>query len=432
MTAFPLPSPDFQAIFEATPAPFLVLTPDFIIVAVSDAYTRATMTTREQLVGHPLFDMFPDNPDDPAATGTHNLRLSLERVLDTRAADTMAVQKYDIRKPEVEGGGFEERFWSPINSPVLGPDDAVAYIIHRVEDVTEFVRLKEQEVAQDRLAQELRARAKRMESEIYLRAQEIQAANRRLEAAERLHQLNADLERRVAERTAELRAVNHELEAFSYSVSHDLRAPLRGIAGFSQALLEDYGEKLDEVGRTYIQHVVADARTMSRLIDDLLRLSRVTRADMRRQPIDLSGLARAIVADLARREPDRAAEVVIAEGLAGLGDEPLLRVALENLLGNAWKFTRRVPAARIEMGMAVAEGRVIYFVRDNGAGFDPAYASKLFGAFQRLHSEDEFEGTGIGLATVRRIIQRHGGDVWAEGAVGAGATFSFTLGGQDP
>ena len=235
------------------------------------------------------------------------------------------------------------------------------------------------------------------------------------------------LEDLVAERTAELAAVNRELEAFAYSVSHDLRAPLRGIDGFSQALLEDYADVLDARGQDYLRRVRAASQRMGQLIDDLLQLSRLTRREMHRQPVNLSELVQQIARDLARQDPERAVEWVIARDVVAVGDPHLLRIALENLLSNAWKFTSRHTTARIEFGVKRDQESAVYFVRDDGAGFDMAYADKLFGAFQRLHGLAEFEGTGIGLATVQRIIHRHGGRIWAEGEVEQGATFYFTL-----
>jgi signal transduction histidine kinase len=841
----PPQNPDFRALFESAPGLYLVLTSDLTIVAASNAYLQATMTKRDDILGRRLFEVFPDNPDDPASTGVSNLKTSLGRVLQNRAADSMAVQKYDIRRPDSEGGGFEERFWSPVNCPVLAPDGTLAYIIHRVEDVTEFMRLKQHRVEQDELTRELRTRAERMEGEIYLRAQEVQEANRRLVAAneelarkeKRLQELDelksrffanvshelrtpltlilgpvqklllapglsdgqrrdlqvvghnarallkhvndlldlsrldagkmapayaqidlarlvrqtaslfellarerglafsievpesfpaqvdpdklqrvltnllsnafkftpaagrvrctlhrdagraetpkgdtavltvsdsgpgvpphlresvferffqveetttrrhggtglglaiakdfvvlhggtigvdagseggarfvvelpqnappgtalraggwvpevipdvfrqqpphepppreeretmkprsddralvlvvednpemsryirdtlsaehatagaADgqeglekaislrpdlivsdvmmpglsggrmvqelrrrreldavpvvmltaraedelrvgllregaqdylvkpfsaeellarvrnlvtakrarerLEKEIAERrraeeemrarSAQLEAANRELEAFSYSVSHDLRAPLRAIDGFSNALLEESAATLDEAGKRNLERVRAAAQRMGQLIDDLIGLSRLSRMEMRRDRVDLSDLARRVAEDLRRAQPDRPVDVSITNGIVAQGDGRLLRIVLENLLGNAWKFTRHRPGARIEFGVRQDNGTREFFVRDNGAGFDMAYAQKLFGAFQRLHSAQEFEGTGIGLATVARVVRRHGGDVRAEGAVDQGATFYFTL-----
>jgi light-regulated signal transduction histidine kinase (bacteriophytochrome) len=233
---------------------------------------------------------------------------------------------------------------------------------------------------------------------------------------------------RLLQSQAATEDANRELEAFSYSVAHDLRAPLRGIDGFSQVLLEDYADKVDEEGRRHLNFLRESAQQMGRLIDDLLGLSRVTRAELRRWPIDLSALARNVVEKLGMAAPGREVEIVIDDGIAAEGDAALLRIALENLLGNAWKFTGKRAAARIEVGVMPLEGDTVYFVRDNGAGFDPAYEAKLFGVFQRLHSTLEFEGTGIGLATVKRIVNRHGGRIWATSEVDRGATFYFTLG----
>jgi PAS domain S-box-containing protein len=235
----------------------------------------------------------------------------------------------------------------------------------------------------------------------------------------------ADAELRASKEHAE--AVGKELEAFSYSVAHDLRTPLRGIDGFSQALLEDYGDKLDDVGRRYLGRVREAAQRMAVLIDDLLALSRVTRSELVRERLDLTALAYGSISRLQRLEPDRVVELVIEPGLWVEGDPRLLAIALDNLFGNAWKFTAKVAAPRIELGSEPAANGRSYFVRDNGAGFDPQYAHKLFGVFQRLHTESEFPGTGIGLATVARIIHRHRGRVWADGSPGAGATFHFTL-----
>jgi len=224
----------------------------------------------------------------------------------------------------------------------------------------------------------------------------------------------------------ELQFKNEELESFSYSVAHDLRAPLRSIDGFSLALLEDCGDKLDDEGRRYLQYVRDSAQEMARLIDDLLALSRVTRGELKRGETHVSSLARSIVSRLQRANPDRKVDIDVADGIVADCDDRLLTIVLENLIGNAWKFTGKRRDARIEVGMMDDDPRT-YFVRDNGAGFDMSFASKLFGIFQRLHSAADFEGTGIGLVTVQRIIRRHGGRIWAQGQVGHGATFYFTL-----
>ena len=231
---------------------------------------------------------------------------------------------------------------------------------------------------------------------------------------------------------AELARSNAELEHFAYLIAHDLRAPLRGINGFSHILLEDYADRLDEEGKSHLRRVRAGALRMGRLIDELLELSQLTRTEMRHETVDLSALAKAIAAELEHDQPQREVEFVISDGLTVNGDARLLRVALWNLLDNAWKFTEKEPRARIEFGAGRHGGEPLYYVDDNGVGFDMAYADKLFGVFERLHGAEEFEGTGIGLATVQRVVERHGGSVWAEGAVGKGATFFFTLEPEPP
>jgi len=247
-------------------------------------------------------------------------------------------------------------------------------------------------------------------------------------------------EARAAREVAEVRAAlveeleqkNAELEAFSYSVAHDLRAPLRSVDGFSAVLQENYGDKLDEEGKKYLQFVRKSAQHMTELIDDLLSLSRVTRSEFRREAVDLTIIAHSIIERFRQMAPDRQVEFLTSGSLAVIGDARLLTIALENLLGNAWKFTRHRPRGKIEFFSTQSADRKIFVIRDNGAGFDMTYAGKLFGVFQRLHAADEFEGTGIGLATVQRIIRRHGGRIWAEGEIDVGATFFFALPEEGP
>jgi light-regulated signal transduction histidine kinase (bacteriophytochrome) len=248
------------------------------------------------------------------------------------------------------------------------------------------------------------------------------------DAQAKIRTLNADLEARVEQRTAELVVANENLEAFTYSVAHDLRSPLRTLSGYSEALTEDYGDRLDDTGRWYTERIQAATVRMSTLIDDLLLLAQVSRAEMSLGPVDLSAEVAAIAGELQAREPGRRVRFAIHDGVWVNADRTLIRTVLQNLVENAWKYTGKRDGATIEFGATAAEDAgVCCYVRDNGAGFDPAFAGKLFQPFQRLHAVTEFPGTGIGLASVRRIIERHGGRVWAEGAVGRGATFYFTL-----
>ena len=389
---------ELQSLFESLPGLYLVLTPSFKIVAVSDAYLQATMTQRENIIGRGLFEVFPDNPDELGATGEINLRASLGRVLEQRVPHTMAIQKYDIRRPD---GVFEERYWSPINSPLLGTDHQVQYIIHRVEDVTEFVRSKSQTADGN-------TRMEQMEAEIFQSSQKVQVVNQQLEAA------------------------NKELESFSYSVSHDLRAPLRAMDGFSRAVLEDYGSQLPADGLRYLQIIRTSAQRMGNLIDDLLSFSRLSRAKLNKRSINIGRLVHESLEELQSQREGREIQLKIGDLPPCEGDPALLKQVWINLLSNAFKYTQKRASTVVEIGCK-AEGHTnIYFVRDNGTGFDMRYANKLFGVFQRLHRAEDYEGTGVGLAIVQRIIHRHGGRVWAEAAVGQGATFYFNLEGANP
>jgi PAS domain S-box-containing protein len=673
-----VPAPDYRLLFDSAPDPCLVLDPKLRIVAANDAYLRATMTTRQEILGRGIFEVFPDNPAESDAKSVRNQADSLNRVLANRVPDTLAVLRYDIRKPEHDGGGFEERYWSTINTPVLGADGEISYIIHRVADVTGFIQLKQIGVEEDKLSQEMQNRAVQMEADIYARSQEVAEANLKLklaneelerqkeklreseekfakafqtaptlisisslakgryldvndefvktleferdeiighssldldiwetpgdreqvvrmlrenkkvrnfetrlrskggsiitgllsteiieiegeeclltitrditelrkaeeertrlvlivessvdaiigktlegtitswnrgaeaiygysarevigenisilappeypdeiprilerlkrgerierletkrrrkdgrlievsltispitdknnaivgastiarditdrkQAEEEIGRLNADL----AARAAELETANRDLEAFNYTVAHDLRQPLNVISSYCQAIDIMCGDQLQKECKDYVQGAYDGTLRMNRLIEALLDFSRLARVEPRRETVNLSALAHEVAQELRRAEPERRVDFRIAEDIAGTGDANLLRVVLDNLLGNAWKYTDMREVAVIEFNVDDSNGKPVYLVRDNGPGFDMADADQLFAPFQRLPGAGERRGFGIGLATVARIIERHGGKVWAEGVPDKGATFYFTL-----
>lgn len=443
---------DHEKVFQALPALYLLLLPDtpvFTILDASDAYLLATMRTREEMLNKGIFEVFPDNPDDPNANGTSNLRQSLLRVIERKKVDVMPLQKYDIPLPPEKGQGFEERFWHPKNTPVVNSMGTVLYIIHMVEDVTQNVRLENRrkleaktaalEIAQkSRFIQENQARISYILNSL-LRYTTLDFSER-IETTENGDELDAivvglnslidELEYRMEQLKSlntELKEANHELDSFSYSVSHDLRAPLRAIMGYSQVLLEDYVDMIDQEGKNTIEVITRNAERMGMLIDDLLTFSRVGKQDLKKTTLFMNDIVRSVAQELGDNNKKNTCEFIVNELENVEGDGSMIKQVMTNLISNSLKYSSKKEKSIIEIGCYPQQDMVVFYVKDNGAGFDMKYYDKLFGVFQRLHNHSEFEGTGVGLALVQRIIKKHNGKIWAEAKPDMGATFSFTL-----
>jgi signal transduction histidine kinase/DNA-binding response OmpR family regulator len=401
------PPLDFRALFESAPGLYLVLTPDLSIVAVSDAYLQATMTKREEILGRGLFDVFPDNPDDANATGTSNLRTSLARVLANRAPDAMALQKYDIRRPESEGGGFEERYWSPLNSPVLVGRD-VAYIIHRVEDATEFVRLTQQRLEERRVTDDLRTRTEQMETELFMRAQQIQKANTQLERASQLK------------------------SQFLANMSHELRTPLNAIIGFSELLKDGLAGALEAQQADYVSEIFHSGRHLLSLINDILDLSKIEAGKMEIdvEPVEINALLNNALTIVKETASKKGVDLVNAVA-ADIGELPAdgrkLRQIVYNLLANAVKFTPAGGTVRLEA--AICDDALEISVRDTGIGIAAGDIPRLFKPFEQIEGDIDrrYEGTGLGLAMVKSLVELHGGTIGVESEPGRGSHFWFRL-----
>ncbi|MFO0665396.1 MAG: ATP-binding protein [Polyangiaceae bacterium] len=442
----PRSTPDFQKLFESGPGLYLVLSTDFVIVAVSDAYLQATMTQRDQIVGRGLFDVFPDNPDDLSATGVSNLRASLERVLKHGRSDAMAVQKYDIRRPESEGGGFEERYWSPVNLPIKHDDGRIAYILHRAEDVTEFVRLKQEGSAQHKATEELRTRAGQMEAEIYRRAQELQETNRQL------RRLQEELESRVEARTADLRRANdalrkseeqlrqaQKLEAvgrLAGGIAHDFNNLLSVILSYSEILSSDL--QPNDAARADLDEIKKAGQRAAELTRQMLAFSRQQILDLRILDLnDIIGnvnkmLARVIGEDIEFKLP-------MAPKLAKVKADPgQIEQVLMNLVVNArdamptgGKLT--IETSNVELDASYAQEQegvtpgpyVMMAVSDTGTGIDKATQAHVFEPF--FTTKEVGKGTGLGLSTVFGIVKQSGGNIRLYSEPGVGTSFKIYL-----
>lgn len=364
---------NFQDIFDALPVHFLILKPDtplFTVLEANHAFLKAAGLRREEVLHRSLFDTLPDSP------GVHYLRQSLEKVLQTRSTDHLPIGRYDIPNPDT--GVMEERHWLAKNAPVLDHDRAISYIIHHVEEVTDLVLTERR------------------------RKEDMEKAARELEQS------------------------NQELDAFTYSVSHDLRAPLRAINGYSQMVMEDYNGLLDDDAKTYLNTIISNAKHMGSLIDDLLTFSRLSKQAVTKVMLNMNAITDSVISELRVHAPAglsiRARPLAAAEG-----DSNMIRLVMSHLVSNAIKYSQKKEQPVVEIGCSEETRRVVYYVKDNGVGFDMKYYDKLFGVFNRLHSKHEFEGTGVGLALVDRIVKKHGGEVWGESTMGEGAVFYFSL-----
>ena len=413
---------DYHAIVEGMPDLFLILDAELTIVGVSNAYLQATMTRREAILGKGIFEVFPDNPDDPGAEGVRNLNASLQRVLKSAAPDAMTVQKYDVRKPEEDGGGFEERYWSPLNSPILGEDGRVRYIIHKVEDVTEFIRLKQVGLEQSRCNESLTEKTERMETEIFVRSREVAAASALLKTS------NQALEE--AKATAE--AANLAKSAFLATMSHEIRTPMNGVLGMVSLLRRS---SLDKKQRYYLDNIQTSGEHLLAIINDILDFSKIEAGKivLATDDFTLGDLIQDAWMLIGARAEAKALEMNTACDCAGLilrGDKTRLEQALVNYLGNAVKFTEK---GSLTLGCRMEEetetGYLIRFeVTDTGIGMTEEQLGRVFNAFEQADSSTsrKYQGTGLGLTITKRIVQLMGGETGVVSTPGQGSTFWFT------
>jgi signal transduction histidine kinase len=432
---------DYQKIFESSPSLFLLVlpdSPDFTIIGVSENYLAATFTQRNDIIYKKLFDVFPDNPNDISANGAGNLKSSLEKVISSKKQDTMPIQKYDIPLPIEQGGGFAERFWDPKNTPVLNNNNELLYIIHKVEDVTEIALLQKEiqrksvliNENQDRINTILDALLKYTTMDFSSKLSVSEKGDELDAIVCGLNSLIEELEDHMnllMNVNQDLEYANKELDSFSYSVSHDLRAPLRAINGYSQVLLEDYADQLDDGGKHTINVIIKNAQKMGVLIDDLLTFSRVGKQNLKKVMLNMEKLVAPIVQEFKSLPRTNSVEFNLNNLENTEGDNSMLKLVFSNLISNAVKYSGKKEKSIVDIGSFKGEHSITYYVKDNGTGFDMKYYDKLFGVFQRLHSSYEFDGTGVGLALVQRIIKKHNGEVWAEADLDKGATFYFSL-----
>jgi len=415
---------DFQKVFLSAPSLFLILSTDLTILDLNDSYEKATMRKREEMIGRNLFEVFPDNPDDKLADGVSNLSRSLHTVLKEKKRHVMAVQRYDVQGPD---GIFEERYWSPINIPILNANNEMDCIVHRVEDVTEFMTLKNEKSKNENITLDLQKKVDEMEVEIIKRSREIQKLNFELEqkVKERTETL-LKREALLAEQNRKLKEQNKELEQFTYITSHDLQEPLRSLVSFTELLEKEFAGTLDGNGNLYIDFISQSSKRMQALVKGLLDYSRIGRKKELVE-VDCNQIVDEVLSDITLTIVESNAKIT-------LGDLPKLkayatelRQLFQNLISNAIKFRKKEVIPEIKIFAQEQENDWLFSVQDNSIGIDPKDMHKLFVIFKRLHDRDEYEGTGIGLAHCKKIIDLHCGAIWAESTLGQGSTFNFTI-----
>jgi signal transduction histidine kinase len=435
---------DYSNVFRNAPAPFLLIAADpplFTILDANEAYLAATLTSLDRIRGKGIFEAFPDNPDDPNPQSCAMLRGSLKKVIASRQPHELPEMKYDV---PLQNGGFEVKYWKPLHTPIFAADGSVTYILQKVQDVT----------AQIGLRRTMTADAEKAAAEIEEKSTMIKESSERinvvLEAMLRYTTMDFSEKLAVSERGDELDAIiaglnslieeldnytnllkrankdlenaNAELDSFSYSVSHDLRAPLRAINGYSQLLLEDCNDQLDDNGKKIVTVIIRNAAKMGALIDDLLKFARVAKQNLTRVELNMEDIVKTVMRDFEGESEFRLNTILPARG-----DGSMLQQVWANLVSNAVKYSRDSKEPFAEIGSYNEGPMNVYYIKDNGTGFNMKYYDKLFGVFQRLHSPSQYEGTGVGLALVQRIVRKHGGEVWAHSVEGEGATFYFSL-----
>ncbi|MBA0883418.1 ATP-binding protein [Flavobacterium undicola] len=415
---------DFQKVFQSIPSLFLILSTDLSILDLNDSYEKATMKKKEEMIGRNLFEVFPDNPDDKHADGVANLSKSLHSVLKEKEPHTMAVQRYDVQRAD---GVFEVRYWCPINIPVLNSENEVDYIIHRVEDVTEFITLKNEQSKNDAIAMGLQKKVDEMEVEIIKRSREIQKLNFELEqkVRERTETI-LKREKTLAKQNEILKSQNKELEQFTYITSHDLQEPLRSLVCFTELFEKEFTGKLDGNGDLYIDFISKSSRRMQELVKGLLDYSRIGREKQLGES-DCNQIVKDVLSDMAITLAESKAKISVDDLPELKGYAVELRQLFQNLISNAIKFRKKEVAPEVKIAVQEEEKNWLFSIQDNSIGIDERDMHKLFIIFKRLNNRDDYEGTGIGLAHCKKIVELHGGTIWAESKLGEGSTFKFTI-----